>query len=110
MSDMAMVPAAINGVDLAFGGDTKKLLPPYDSIPAEFKRDSNPWCQVVYTWFFNGIKRGVVDSWKAKPGIDKGAALAHVKACLASWEPKHEHKEAGCAYLLDMWFEKPEVR
>jgi hypothetical protein len=24
---------------------------------------------------------------------------------MSSWEPKHEHKEAGCAYLLSEFFD-----
>lgn len=29
----------------------------------------------------------------------------HISACLGSYEPKHEHKIAGVAYLLSLWFE-----
>ena len=40
----------------------------------------------------------VLGTWNYHPGL----AIA---AILASFEPKHEHKEAGAAYLLSQWFE-----
>ena len=42
---------------------------------------------------------------KPKEGVDTKKALRHVKAVLGSWEPKHEHKEAGVAFLLNEWFD-----
>ena len=40
-----------------------------------------------------------------KQGISLSLALRHLGACLSSWEPKHEHKTAGVAYLMSLWFE-----
>jgi len=48
-----------------------------------------------------------VSHLKSKPGIDRKAAIRHIKAIMASYAPKHEHKEAGCAYLFALWFEQP---
>lgn len=92
----------VNGLELAFGGDMKKLLPSYNEIPDEFKNDRNKWVKVVSDWFFYGLKNA---QWKPKEGIDTQKALRHVKAIMGSWEPNHEHKEAGCAYLLSEFFE-----
>lgn len=104
-----MKPVAVTGLEMAFGpeGGIKKLLPPMSEIPEEFKRDHNPWCSVVSRWFFGGLTKEEVAAWAPKEDIDKDMALRHVKAALGSFEPKHEHKEAGCAYLLSLWFEAP---
>ena len=36
--------------------------------------------------------------------IDPEAVNRHTRACLRSFEPRHEHKIAGVAYLLSLWF------
>lgn len=38
-------------------------------------------------------------------GVDRYKALRHIHYILGSWEPKHEHKEAGAAFLFNEWFE-----
>ena len=48
-------------------------------------------------WFFYGLKDA---QFVPNEGIDKGEALRHLGYIMGSWEPQHEHKEAGCAYLL----------
>ena len=58
-------------------------------------------------WFFRGAKLGKLTP---KNGIDAQAAIRHVRYCMGSWEPKHEHKEAGCAYLLSLWFDDIEYQ
>ena len=58
---------------------------------------------MVSRWFFSGLPKET--RFVPKTGIDEAAAKAHLRAILASFEPKHEHKEAGCAYLLSKWFE-----
>lgn len=97
-----MKPIIVSGLDLAFGGKISDLLPKYSDIPNEFKRGNTKWNKVVSDWFFCGLKEC---QWKPKDGIKTEDALRHVKAVMASWEPKHEHKEAGCAYLLSEFFE-----
>lgn len=99
----SMKPIAVTGLDLAFGGDMKKLMPKYETIPDGFKGfGSCKWSRFVGEWFCFGVKIGGI---KAKEGIDKAAAINHLKAIMASWEPKHEHKEAAVAYLSSLWFE-----
>lgn len=46
------------------------------------------------------------DLLTAKPGVDAHKALRAIKAVLGSYEPKHEHKEAACAFMLSEWFDK----
>jgi hypothetical protein len=97
-----MKPIKVNDADLAFGGDMRILLPKYNDIPDEFKDHYNKWAKIVSDWFFGGLKNA---KFTPKEGIDKSDALRHIKAIMTSWDPKHEHKEAGCAYLLSEFFE-----
>jgi hypothetical protein len=90
----------ISDVEVAFG--SIKGLPDYAAIPAEFKRHGGTkWNKLMSDWFYSGLK-----SLRLAPneGVDKDAALKHVRAIMASFEPKHEHKEAGVAYLMSQYF------
>lgn len=100
----------LNRADVVFGNINH--MPKYDTVPDEFKmRRGNPYCDAVSGWFFSGASRDgdalVVSGEKftPKPGVDANKALAAIKAVLGSFEPKHEHKEAGCAYMLSEWFD-----
>lgn len=95
-------PQTVSDAEMAFGGRIKDLLPAMSAIPEEFHQGSNKWSRVVSTWFFKGLKGA---TFVPKPGIDQATALRHVGAIMGSFEPKHEHKTAGCAYLLSLWFE-----
>jgi hypothetical protein len=101
----------LDRASVAFG-DTKHM-PKYDTLPADFKRhNGNDYCRAISGWFFSGARRiedGIeIEKMKfvAKPGVDADKALTAIRACMASWEPKHEHKEAGCAFMLSEWFDK----
>lgn len=106
---MLQVPDNITRVDVAFGNITH--MPKYSDVPEEFKRSSNPYADAVSSWFFNGAKghkNGIEIGDKiftAKPGVNATQALAAIKSVLGSFEPKHEHKEAACAYMLSEWFD-----
>ncbi|KAG1454112.1 hypothetical protein G6F57_015579 [Rhizopus arrhizus] len=89
----------LSDVDMAFG--TTQGLPAYDRIPVEFRDSRTQWNNLVSKIFFTGVK-GL--QFTAHPGVDGNAAYKHVRALLASWEPKHEHKEAGVAYLMSQYF------
>lgn len=95
-------PLPVSQIDITFGGDMDALLPPWEEIPEEFKRDRHPFNKVVSKWFFGRLPPET--DFRPKPGVDANAALRHVVAILRSFQPKHEHKEAGCAYLLSLWF------
>jgi hypothetical protein len=96
-------PKDVDGAALAFGGPMQKLLPPWDEIPAEFRQlGGTEWNRIVGRWFFRGLPDGT--EWNAKEGVDTQRALRHLGAIMSSWEPKHEHKEAGVAYLMSLWF------
>lgn len=97
-------PKPIDDIDVAFGGKVMEILPPYAEIPDEFKRHYHPWARWQSNWFFSGLKRYP----KPKEGVDMQLALKNLAACQSSWEPKHEHKMAGVAYLASLWFDGPD--
>lgn len=87
-----------------------RLMPLYEDIPEEFRDDSSKWCRVVSRWFssefdIHGPRLGLV--LHAKEGINYESAIRHCKSILRSFEPKHEEKIAGVAYLASLWFEMP---
>jgi hypothetical protein len=116
---MVAVPV-LDDIDAIFGSGAMKILPRYEDIPDEFKvaasvtangvttrrtpggKVASQWLQVVSDWFFFGIKDCV---WTPRAGVETKAALRALKCCMGSFEPSHEHKESGVAYLLSQWFE-----
>jgi len=99
---MGYKPQEVTKLDIAFGGKAMELLPPDNDIPDEFNQWHNKWGDVVSKWFFNGLPKDT--EFVPVDGIDTAQALAHIQAILGSFEPKHEHKMAGCAYLMSLWF------
>ncbi|MCY8577536.1 hypothetical protein MOD24_16960 [Bacillus haynesii] len=95
-------PIGVSDSEIAFGGSVD-LLPKMNDIPHEFKYERNEWTNAIWEWFYEGKRP---ENLSPKPGIDSEEALRHIKAALRSFEPKHEHKMAGCAYLLSQFFEK----
>lgn len=82
-----------------------ELLPETHEIPEEFDDMSptlgRPWVNLAHGIFFGSFK----EMWYSeKPGIDLVAAQRHLSAVLRSFQPKHEHKIAGVAYLMSLWF------
>jgi hypothetical protein len=97
-------PQQVRDIDVAFPASVVgTLLPPMDEIPEEFHSHSHPWCRFVSKLFFSGGNLPV-----SRNGIDRASAARHLKCVLGSYEPKHEHKEAGAAYLMSLWYELPQ--
>ena len=97
-----MKPQQVTKLDLAFPGSVSHLMPRYDEIPKEFKKDNNPWVKFVDQWFFGGAN---AQALMAKKGIERHMALDHLRVIMGSFEPKHEHKISAVAYLLSQWFD-----
>jgi hypothetical protein len=91
----------IKDVQLVFGEIAH--MPKYEEIPKEFKQHGNKWCKLFSTMFY-GRKHGAI-SMIPKEGVDPEKAGRALRAIMVSWEPKHEHKEAGVAFLMSEWFE-----
>lgn len=93
----------ITNLDMAFGKIDH--MPRYETVPAEFKQSGNNYAAFVSKWFFSGLKQDDLARLTPRPGVVQNKALAAIRAIICSFEPKHEHKEAGCAFLLHAWFE-----
>lgn len=96
-------PQKVTDLDIAFPADVMHLMPPYMDIPAKFRHGRTEWNQFMSDWFYHGITS--ISKLEPKEGIDKKEAFRHIKCIMGSFQPKHEHKEASVAYLLDSWFE-----
>lgn len=60
---------------------------------------------LAQNWFYRGLK--VMPPVKA--GLDRDDVQKNLAAALRSFEPKHEHKMAGVAYLMSLWLEDKEA-
>lgn len=96
--------------DLASSANVLDWIPAMEDIPDKFKRssaqgdDKMNWVVITHSWFFNGLPDTV--KFYGKPGIDAEAAFKALSVLLSSFAPKHQHKEAAVAYLMDCWFTK----
>lgn len=101
MNAYTIMPAdldAITDVEVAFG--TTKLLPKMEQIPADFKErgDDLIYFQIVNSLFCGTpLPKGNV---VFNEGFEQGKVVRAARAHIASWEPKHEHKTIGVAYML----------
>jgi hypothetical protein len=104
MSNDFSQPTEIDAVTAAFPGSVRHLMPDYRELDEKYRRHYGTWANKLFSdWFFCGITS--LDGLVPKEGIDKAKALRHIRAVMGSFEPKHEHKEAACAFLFDKWFE-----
>jgi hypothetical protein len=99
-----MIPKDVSDQEVVFGGtDVSTLMPPYGSIPNEFKREDHYWCQWQRKWFYTGLTELPL----AKQNIDVDKAMRHLSAIQHSFTPKHQHKCAAVAFLASQWFVTP---
>jgi len=90
----------VSDVDLAFPANVRHLMPDYET--AEARKVDPRWNRLAQDWFFSGLTK--LDL-KPRNGVDADRALRHIRAVLGSFQPKHEHKMASIAFLLEEWFE-----
>ena len=91
----------ISDIEVAFG--TTKLLPKRSEVPEEFDfMGGSKWNKLFTDMFFVGLED--LDL-VPKEGVDPDAAFKCVRAHMGSWEPKHEDKEAGVAFMMSVLFE-----
>lgn len=96
----------ITNSDVYFGpNNIAEFLPAMGDIPKEFHHRDNQWNKFICNWFYNGLKEWPV----AVEGVSSKQAVAHIKVILGSFEPKHEHKITGCAYLASLWFKESNI-
>jgi hypothetical protein len=100
-------PKEATMLDVAFGcGVIGKFLPPMEDIPKAYHSGNRPGSRVASQIFFTGAKSFRAES---RDGVDVSAAMQQIKACLGSFEPKHEHKKAGVGYLFELFFKSVEL-
>lgn len=93
-------PVEISDVLLAFPAHVVgSLLPKWEDMPEEFRRQNNEWTRMADKWFCCGLDPVP----EVKEGIDPKKVWRHLKACMGSFEPAHEHKIAGVGYLMSLW-------
>ena len=92
----------VSALDVVFGCKASDLMPSYEAVPDKFKNGNTKWNKLFSDWFFSGLKKLELIP---KENVDKNKALLHIRAIMGSFEPQHEHKEAGIAFLLSEWFE-----
>lgn len=95
-------PLVIDDVLYAFPGHLDKLLPSWEAIPEEFRDGHTEWNRFVTDWFFKGWPED--RDLYVRPDIDGQLAFRHLHTIMRSFEPKHEHKEAGVAWLMSRWY------
>lgn len=80
------------------------LLPERHEIPEHFDmfspKKAHPWMDLIQGMFFGSYN----EMWfSQRDGVDVTEAVRHISAVLRSFQPKHEHKVEGAAYLMSMW-------
>jgi len=84
-----------------FGPDNiNDILPNKDEIPKEFWHGRGKWNKLFGDWFFCGIDNL---NFNLKDDIDGEIMMKHIGQLMGSYAPKHEHKEAACAWLWSLW-------
>jgi len=97
-------PIPVDDVQVAFPAGVMGLMPKYEDIPEQFRK----WpCKHKFAKFVSdAFYRGCTDiELLPREGVDQTQAMWQFRTILGSFEPKHEHKEAACVYLLSIWFE-----
>jgi hypothetical protein len=95
----------VSNLEAAFG--SIEHLPPWAELSDEEKRGDGPFCDAAQMLFFKGGKFSDY-GLTPKPGVYVAEVVAVVRACLGSFEPKHEHKIGGVGKLLSYWFDAKE--
>ena len=104
-------PAEIDAATAAFPDMLGELIPKYEDIPEEYKKSYSKdkhiekMKKLFNVSFFLGLKSLTL---VPNEGIDKDKAWQHIRCIMGSFEPKHEHKEAACVYMLSEWFKDAE--
>lgn len=104
------VPSPVSDIDIAFAARGPELTPDYEDVPDEFKRSGSVWVRFIDHWFFRGNPTEAFEVGRPRDGVDAELAFRHLKVVLGTFGTKHEHKTAGAAWLLSLWFEDVKPR
>lgn len=92
-------PIEVSDADIAFPAHVTHLMPSYEELRKE--NIDKKWERLFCDWFYMGLSELNLE---LKDGIDKRKALRHIKTIMGSYEPKHEHKTLGVAFLMQQFF------
>lgn len=105
-SKLKFEPKEVSDPMLAFPANVcKEHLPAMSQIPEPFKENFGHPTVILVESLAYGKFRGAQVSFKPREGLEGEPVWRHILACLRSFEPKHEHKIAGVAYLIDEWID-----
>ncbi|MCY9866461.1 hypothetical protein OTK49_28380 [Vibrio coralliirubri] len=97
----SLTPEQVNSItDIEAAFSTIKLLPEWDQIPDEFKRDQRIECKVVASMFYGCEMPDSTVEFNA--GFEPEKVMRCFMAHLSSFSPKHERKMAGVAYMMSI--------
>lgn len=105
MIEEKLRPQPVDDVRLAFPANLDGLLPPWHTIPEAFRRcdaETKKWHDLASSLFYKGATRD--PKLLLNEGITSEMASRHLACVLRSYQPKHEHKMAGVAWLMSLWF------
>ena len=91
----------VSDVDIAFPARGDEFTPPWDEIPDEFKKGQTPEVN-LFSDLFYGQPSSV--TLEPREGVDREKAIRVLRVVMGTYGTKHEHKEAGWAYLVRQWF------
>jgi hypothetical protein len=98
-------PTEVSDAQMAFPAQVMDLMPSREeckmalkALPDQGKR----WVDLQQRWFYSGLPK--MTEFHVAEGVDSELAIRHLQVIQASYEPKHEHKEAAVAYLASLWF------
>lgn len=105
-----MPPRKVTKADLMFPADVSEWLPPWGSIPLEFKSYDNRFVKLASEAWATGLsKEKMIAEFEIRSSVssqeEAQERLNQIQVCLGSFAPMHEHKIAGVAYLLFQLFE-----
>lgn len=95
------VPIPVSDVTLAFPANViGVLIPEWGDLPQVFQDRMSGYEKLANYACFHSVE---LKPEALKPSIDATTATRQLSAVVRSFELKHEHKEAGLAYLLSLW-------
>lgn len=101
------LPQQIDKAQQAFPARVSHLMPTnepdYQSDYRKGYHSRDTWGFKLFNdWFYSGLTKLELIP---KEGVDKNAAVVHIRTVMGSFEPSHEDKTASVAWMLEHWFE-----
>lgn len=99
-------PMEVTDAQIAFPASLGELLPDYDTYVKDWEAtpEAEPFLAFANTWFSKGLAGN--SEIHLKEGIDGTLMFRHLRVLMGSFEPKHEHKIGGVAWLLSQWADR----